>query len=385
MNLINRVDIKNLIDKEKGYHVSIFLPTYMAGTEITQNPVRFKNLIRDAGRRLVNNGLSAAEADEFLEPAQKLLEDDILWHQQAYGLAVFISSKKFHYYNVPYKLKELVSVKNHFYLKPLIYLFRGDGRFYVLALSQHEARLFQGSHYCVHEVKVDNMPKGINEILKYEHHERQLQFHTKTVRSTGRRESMFHGHGEGTDDLKNKILQYFIMINHSIHNVLKEEQAPLILAGVNYLHPIYREVNTYPNLLAKGIAGNPEDIRAAKLHDMAWEIVQPVFDQVQGQAIQYYKNLSNTNAKRVLNDVKTIIPAAYNGKVELLLIAAEQQKLGSFDPSTYKVLLHQEEGLDSEDLLDFAAIHTLVHGGTIYPVEIGKMPDGLLSAAVLRY
>jgi hypothetical protein len=30
-----------------------------------------------------------------------------------------------------------------------------------------------------------------------------------------------------------------------------------VLAGVEYLLPIYREANTYPHLLAEGIHGNP--------------------------------------------------------------------------------------------------------------------------------
>ena len=35
---------------------------------------------------------------------------------------------------------------------------------------------------------------------------------------------------------------------------------------VEYLFPIYREANTYPHLLDKGLPGNPEELSAKELH-----------------------------------------------------------------------------------------------------------------------
>jgi hypothetical protein len=46
----------------------------------------------------------------------------------------------------------LVIVSERFHVKPLLPLLSGDGRFYVLALSQNEIRLLQGTRYSVEQV-----------------------------------------------------------------------------------------------------------------------------------------------------------------------------------------------------------------------------------------
>jgi|GEM_PF-5717218 hypothetical protein len=53
--------------------------------------------------------------------------------------------------------------------------------------------------------------------------------------------------------------------------------------------------------------------------------------------------------------------------------------------STATVDLHSEAELGDEDLLDAAATHTLLNGGTVYAVEPEKVPDQALLAAVFRY
>jgi hypothetical protein len=47
--------------------------------------------------------------------------------------------------------------------------------------------------------------------------------------------------------------------------------------------------------------------------------------------------------------------------------------------------LHPEPEPDDEDMLDFAAIHTLLNGGTVYAVEPEKVPDEAPAAAIFRY
>jgi hypothetical protein len=47
--------------------------------------------------------------------------------------------------------------------------------------------------------------------------------------------------------------------------------------------------------------------------------------------------------------------------------------------------LHREVKPGDEDLLDFAAVHTLLNDRTVYAVEPEKVPDDASLAAVFRY
>jgi len=383
MNLLTKDDLKALIEKHRGWCVSIFMPTHRAGKEIQQNPIRFKNLLGEAEQRLLAAGLRAPEAQKLLKPGQRLLQDSFFWMHQSDGLAVFLSSEMFRHYRLPLEFEELVVVTDRFHIKPLLSLFTGEERFYVLALSQNEIRLFQGTRYSVSEVELEDVPESLTEALKYDDPEKQLQFHTGTPKRTGKRPAMFHGHGVGIDDTKDNILRYFRQIDKGLHELFRKEQAPLVLAGVEYLFPIYREANTYPHLLEEGIKGNPEEFSAEELHEQAWAIVQPLFLKAQEEAAARYKQLAGT--EQASNNLKVIIPAAYRGRVEVLFVGVGTQKWGTFDPGTNMVHLHQEAEPADEDLLDLAAIQTLLNGGTVYAVEPEEVPDDAPLAAVFRY
>lgn len=70
--------------------VSIYLPTEKMGIETQKNPIRFKNLIREAEEKLIAYGLKGQEARDLLQPAQELDNYDF-WQHQGDGLAMFIA------------------------------------------------------------------------------------------------------------------------------------------------------------------------------------------------------------------------------------------------------------------------------------------------------
>jgi len=47
--------------------------------------------------------------------------------------------------------------------------------------------------------------------------------------------------------------------------------------------------------------------------------------------------------------------------------------------------VHQEAKGGDEDLLDFAAIHTLLNSGTVFATDLQNIPDDTPAAAVFRY
>ena len=50
---LKRDDWKLLLEKPPGTCVSLFMPTHRSGPEVQQDPVRLKNLLRQAEGRLV--------------------------------------------------------------------------------------------------------------------------------------------------------------------------------------------------------------------------------------------------------------------------------------------------------------------------------------------
>jgi len=382
-------ELKDLIEKPQGPCVSIYMPTQKAGPDTRQNPIRFKNLMREAEERLDKHGIDPQQAMEWLRSAHELDHTDF-WENQDHGLVIFVSPDTFRYYRLPIEVQELVDVANHFHLKPLVPLLTNNGRFYVLALSQDDVRLFEGTRSRVREVAVEGMPKSMAEALQYDETAQEGQFRIATSRggtaNAAVQPGAFHGQGSpDRDEHQQDILQFFHAIDEALHEKLRNQNAPLVLAGVEYLFPIYREANTYPHLVEEGITGNPEILKPEELHDRAWPIVEPLFQQPQQEALERYQELAGAETGKASSDLKEIIAAAYYQRIDSLFVAAGYQQWGHFDPEAMTVHLHAEPEGDDEDLLDFATVHTLLNGGTVYEVEPEEVPSQTSAAAIFRY
>ncbi|MCG6134935.1 MAG: hypothetical protein MET45_09760 [Nostoc sp. LLA-1] len=378
------IDELAILAAAKDTCVSIFLPTERRGVETQQNPIRFKNLLREAEEQLIATGMRPQDARDLLKPAQKLDEYDF-WQHQSDGLAIFISGDVFSYYCVPLDFAELVVVSDRFHFKPLLPLLTGDGQFYILALSQNQVRLFQGSRYSVSEMELGDVPQSIAEALKYDDTEKSLQFHTGTSQGGGGsdRSAIFHGQGSGNEEQKDDLLRYFQKVNGGLYELLNNQRFPLVVAGVDYLLPIYKQANTYPHLMDEGITGNPEELQAEELQQQAWNIVQPYFDQGQHEAMERYQEMAGTG--QTASNITEAVSAAYYQRVDSLFVPVGQQKWGHFDPETGRVEVHPQQEAGDEDLMDLAAVHTLLNGGTVYAVEPEQVPGAAPLAAVLRY
>lgn len=388
MDRLSKNEIKTLLEKHEGPCVSIFLPTSLGGLESQQDKLRLRHQIRDTENRLLLENLRSTEVEKLLEPLHALLEDGGFWLHTIAGLAIFRTPKMFSYYRLPYSFKEQVVVSNHFYLKPLLPLLATGGRFYILALSMNAVRLLEGTRFDIQELELpETVPANLAEALKYEEAENEVSFYSSSsgalVGKGGRRAAIFYGQGVGHDDSKDHLLRYFQQIDRGLHELLKDESAPMVLAGVEYLFPIYQQANTYPHLIHQGLPGNPDRLSSDMLHAEAWKVVEPYFQSVQDKIAEQYRD--NIGTARTSNDIREIMPAAYYGQIGSLFVAIDQELWGHFDQTSNTIHVHKEARFRDDDLLDEAATQTILHGGSVYVVEQSKVPDESVLAAVFRY
>jgi len=387
MDILKQKDLQALIETSGEWFLSIYMPTHRVGREQQQDPIRFKNLVSKAKEKLLEYDLNRPEVQELMRPAESLLADGDFWQHQSDGLAVFLSPGFSQIYRLPSAFDELVSIGKNFHVKPLLPLLSQNGQFYILALSMNEIRLFLGTRDTIDKVELGEIPTNMQEALAMDDPEKHVDFHTG-VGSTGRegkRQAVFHGHGSKQADEKTNILRYFQHIDRGLNDLLEEKDIPMILAGVEYLLPIYHKANTYTGLLEKGLEGNPEDLDEKTLHERAWNLIEPIFKASQEKNLEQFKQLHGQKNELASADLKTVVKAANFGQVETLFVPFGVQHWGRYDAQQNKVILEKKPTLENEDLLDFAAMHTLFNSGKVYAIQPDKLPgDGEL-AAILRY
>lgn len=384
MNTLTQVEIKSLVDYQNSPCISIYFPTHPAGPEIRQDPIRHKNALSEVEDKLTEMGWEAEEIKKLLKPAQALDYQEF-WQYQGKGLSIFIAPNFFQYYTLPITVEELVVVGDCFQVKPLMPLLTNNGIFYLLALSQNQVKLFQGSHYSISEISVDSIPHSLAEALKYDDPETDVLAHTGNPGAAAGQTSILQSQNVGFEDHNSQIKRFCQQIDKGLKDQFENENIPLVLAGVEFVTSIYKEANSMPNLMDEVIEGNPENISPDELHQEAWKIVEPYFHQSQERANTEYKELTGNAPEKVSHDLKEIVKAAYFQRIDTLFIAADQQQWGQFNPEENTVDLHSQPQPEDDDLLNLAALQTFLNGGTVYVTEPKEVPAEAVAAAIFRY
>lgn len=384
MDTLGKKEIRDLLGQAEDTCVSIYMKTDIRSPEgWEKSRIRLKNLLSGAETEL-NGIMRTPEVNALLAPAYQLIESGRFEKTNGNGLALFLGKGFFRKYNAADAFDDFFMVGERFYVKPLLPALGPNGRFYLLALSQNEIQLFAGTRHTIQQVEVESLPTSLAEAMKFDDPERELQYHTGSAPAVNQRAAMFHGHAV-EDDEKEFIRQYFRQVNKGLHNYLKDndKDVPLVLAGVEYLFSIYRDANTYPNLLDGGIPGNPEERSQAELQQKAWELVQPFYDEVEVEARQRYQDLAGTD--RTSDDLAEIVRAAHHGRIDTLFIKIDKNRWGHFDMETNQVEIHEEPSKGDAELFDLVAAQTIAHDGLIIPIETDDYDENAPLTAVFRY
>jgi hypothetical protein len=367
--LISSQDLDTLIAHHGKPAVSIYLPTTRIPTRVQAESLQFRSLLRDAEEQLGQFDLRGPTISAILEPARQLTTDSDFWRHQKDGMAVFLSEDTFLRYQLPITVDTQVTVAESYQIKPLMPILTSDFVFYILAVSQNQVRLLHCSRFHVQEVDPNTIPTSLQEILSENEVGRQLQFRTLShVQNAGRQAAVFWSQGAGaTVNDKVKIREFFDRIDRGLREYFQDPTIPLIFAGVEYLFPIYKEANTYPNLLESNIIGNPDELHAEELHREAWKLITPIFTAKQTADIELYHNSAPHGLAST--DLEELVPWADKGRVQSVFIDKEAIVWGSYNPEQFTVNVQKpqdEHSPHNRDLTDLLALYTLSRGGTVY-------------------
>lgn len=377
--LITKKEFNRLLAHHDEPAISIFVPTSRKG-DFEKDHLHLKNALKAAGEQLEAKGMNSKEADKFLGNAHILLDDREYWNHMSDGLAIFIGKDSFYKYELPIPFEEMVRVSDRFYLRPIMPMMNGEGRFFVLALSQNEVKFFEGTKYSITPVIIsDLVPKDMESILINEGAKESLQHH-----SGGGAAAIFHGQGRTTDeDIKN-VRKYFRRVDEGLMTMLHDETVPMIIAAVDHLVPEYKEISKYSNIVHENISGNPENLSPAQLHERAMSIIKNFLASKKDKITNNFDDLLASD--KASFSIIAIVKAAHEGKVDHLLVNKDYRNWGEYNPDQRLVTVHEEQQENSDDLLEIAARYTYQHGGMVHSCQREELPRPTANAnATYRY
>lgn len=371
---------KAQFDRLAEYHglncISLYIPTFRAGEEVDSHKgeLRLKNLIKELKKKLEEKKLNSREISKLIQPLEELIEDVHFWRNQSDGLALFLNDGNMETFTLPLHFDEFIYISDHYYLKPVVSLFSDNGKFYLLTLSLKNVRLFEGSRHTIAELDVsDIIPGQLEDVVGYDYEDKSLQFRTGHGGNPAQKDAgaSFHGHGSGKDDEQHEIDKFFRAVDEGVMKILHDQKDPLVLACVEEYYAKYKKANNYKYLYHKFIDRNPDNEDPIFLHELAWGLLEEDFKKERKQKTEQFLDLSAGG--RTSSDLKEIIPAAVDGRIDTLFIQPDKEAYGIYNHETHEVLMGEEHS-GAAGLFNMAAVNTLQNSGQVFKCGPEEMP-----------
>ncbi len=361
--------------------ISLYQPTHRYSPGNKQDPIVFKNLIRE-----IENSLKQKYKQNVLisamKPFYQLEEDKDFWNNTLDGLAILANPTKCILYRLYRPVQKLVVVSDSFHTKPLIRIFQSVDRYYLLGLSGNEFTLYEGDRYGFKEIEMDpGTHKTIEEVLGEQHTDSYLT-HGSYGGASG--PTMYHGHGGKKDEAEEDIGKFFRYVDRFVlENYSKPSKLPLILVSLKEHHNIFKKISHNPYLIEEGIKGSYDSFEMEQLTEKAWEIIEPIYLEKTQNLVNSFKN-AKANSSGSDNLIQ-ITSAAFENRVKTLLIEADRIIPGKIDDSTGKIELGNIKDPDFDDILDDLAELVLKKRGEVVILPKERMPSDTGVAAIYRY
>lgn len=375
--MVSERTIRDLINQKGENLVTITLPTHEKGEESKQDPIRFKNLLSQAEKKLEERIKKNGFAEKFLKPAKELLDTPMFWSHQKNGLAVYITEDSFNVYKLPYEVNEQVFVNDHFLITPLLPMTSMDGTFTVLATSRKNVRLLRCTRNSVHDITPPGIETSVSDYLEVDP-QKQLQFHTGAKGQS----AVYHGHNANEEDKMVVVDAFYREIEKEITKIMKDSNDPLILVGLVENTSLYDKLNDYNRLIDEKVNYNPDELSDKEVRDKGWEVVKDYFLSEMYQSLEKF---SEYGEDRVSNNLGEIIESTVMGKSSTIFISRGETKWGRYDEENHTVHYSTNPNGEDVELLNWLSITGFKTGSKVYVLPKEEMPIHSTVAAEFRF
>jgi hypothetical protein len=349
---LNREQLKQLLSQCQAPCISLYQPTHRSIPERQQDPIRFKNLLRQLNEHMQQQ--APEQADELLHPLRALLDDPEFWNHSGDGIAVF---------SAPVEC------------------------FQILCLSRDSVRLFEGNREALEEVPLaTQVPRTLEQALGSELTEKgQSGFPQGFGRASERGDSMqVEAGGAGKQgEIDRDRDRYFRAVDQAIlDHHSQPSELPLILAALPEHQTHFRRISHNPMLLEESIDCDPAALTPDELRERAWQAMQPRHLERLAQLLDRY---GESHAQGLASDkLDDIAQAIVANRVATLLVEAERELHGHLERDSGQLQVMADTA-DAPDLLEELPAWVLEFGGEVLVMPREQMPSKSGAAAIYRF
>ncbi len=337
--------------------------------------------LKDAVRSLE----SQVEDKSILTSVAALAEQGRISGEGRQGALVVLRSPEiFEHFLTDRTGPEIVEAGEYFNIRSILSIAEKQRLFYILAISQKHVRVLRCTRKESEEVALPSgTPASLNDSKQTSKPDHDLDNRSSGGPSMGSMKGVMFG---TTTDKENKdeyMVHFMTEIDKGVHTLLKESGAPLVVVAVEHELAQYKRINTYPHLVDPGVHGAPDGLKGGEMHKRALELLEASTPEPVRKILDHFDKQVGTGHASA--HAQEIVKASHEGRVSHLLFQENAHYQGNFDEIRQKIKRHDDAIDVKHDLINVAAVQTLIHGGDVYVLSGDKMPNGVPLAAIFRY
>jgi hypothetical protein len=364
--------------RSPGPCITILLPPYHPGERAASPGALLKSNLQEGARQLSERALPKSATVNLLEPLQHLARDPALVSGSHWGRAIFRSPSVFEQFHLTHPVQASLSVGGSFAIRKLARELGRPGTFYILALYKTRVSLLRCAGLHAEPAKLPpGVPDTLLEALSLEPPDHDLENRSAAGSSTGAMHSVRFGTGSGRETEHAHLADFYKLVDRALPEIFPEPNIPLILAGVEEDTAMYRAISTYRGLARNSVLGSPDLLREQiEMLQQAYSIL--LIDGLERQASALIAAKERTSPSRFSTDPDTILRAAFEGRMGQLYVDEDAERIDVFEREKYR-------SWGREDLLNLAAVQTIIHHGKSCELPTKMMPHGSIAAGLMRF
>ncbi|MBW6490893.1 MAG: hypothetical protein K0B15_06815 [Lentimicrobium sp.] len=357
MNLLLK-ELKNIISESC---VTIILNTHRTSPDNQKDPLRLKNLIKEAEERLFSDE-SKKDAKLLVQRLHELASK-IDHKYNLESLILFVNEDIAEYTRLPVSVENRVVIDHTFATRDLVRAMHLESNYYVLVLSQQKVRLIEAFNDKV--VSEAGAPFPLNNTQLYSTNKAEL---SNASRQT------------------NLVAEFFKRVDKELNNVRKENPLPVLICTEqgNY-HEYLKIAAQKQSIFSTYLNKNRLDEKAHAIVTEAWKIVQEfTIERNNSRKAELQKAVSQN---KFLSDANEIWQAITMGRIQTIFI--EQ---GKFQPARWendRIIYVSDEQRNNKEVVD-DIYDELIEANMNFGGDVVFLPKGELSkfngfGAITRY
>ena len=364
-----------MLQKAKGnICISVIVPTHRTSPDRRVDKPEVEEAI-DKAKQLLQIKYPEKDIKPLLQSLDDQLEAIDFVHNTE-GIGLYISPGVKVIVHFPFPVEEKIMVDNNFEIRDLLYKLNYDQPYYVLMLTEKEAKLFEGSWNNLSEIKGDHWP------WKYE---------DEYVYSKPARSSSFAGHAHVKIFEKDKtelehirFTNFFREIDKKLNDCLMNN-TPLIILAPERENSLFEKISMHRKNIIHKIHGSYGYENLKSISDIVWPGMYEHLQTERKQLINEFKEMIGEH--RGISGIQSVWEATKEGKALKLLVEKDYRCPGFVTENDYNLYLRPPNATHKTlpDAVDELIETVLQKNGKVYFTDNDWLKDYGRIALITRY